>query len=241
MDAPRIANSDMILTNASGVHAIPISEHILALMFALSRSLQIHIRSQIDGKWERRGRVQELDGATMGLVGVGAIGEKTAEKAKALNMKVLGLRRHPERISPFVDRMFGPEHLHEMLSLSDWVVVTAAMTSETRGMIGEAEFNMMKPTGFIINIARGPIIEEKAMIQRLKEKKIAGAGLDVFETEPLPEDSPLWQMKNVIITPHSAGGTPKYMERLLDIFIQNLRRYQEGEPLINVVDKHLGY
>ncbi|MFC1532537.1 D-2-hydroxyacid dehydrogenase [Thermodesulfobacteriota bacterium] len=241
IDAPNVVNSDMILTNASGLHAIPISEHILALIFALSRAIQIHTRSQIRGKWERRGRVQEIDGAIMGLIGVGAIGEKTAEKAKGLNMRVLGLRRHPDRTSPFVDQMFGPDNLHELLSLSDWIVITAALTSETRGMIGEPEFKVMKPTSFIINIARGPIIQEKAMIMALMEKRITGAGLDVFETEPLPENSPLWGMKNVVITPHSAGFTPRYMERLLDIFTENLVRYQEGEPLINVVDKQLGY
>lgn len=241
LNEPKIADSDMILTNASGVHAIPISEHILALMLTLSRAIQIHIRSQINGKWERRGRVQEIDGSTMGLIGVGAIGEKTAEKAKGLNMRVLGLRKHPDHSSPFVDEMFGPERLHELLSLSDWIVITAALTSETQGLIGKPEFDVMKSTSFIINIARGPIIQENAMIQALMDKKIAGAGLDVFETEPLPKDSPLWNMKNVVITPHSAGGTPKYMERLLDIFTQNLIRYQNGEPLINVVDKQLGY
>ncbi len=183
----------------------------------------------------------EIDGATMGLIGVGAIGEKTAEKAKGLNMKVLGLRRHPERTSPFVDRMVGPDKLHDMLAVSDWVVITAALTPETQGMIGSAEFEAMKETAFILNIGRGPIIQEAAMVKALQEKTIAGAGLDVFEAEPLPEESPLWGMKNVVITPHVSGSTPKYMDRLLDIFIENLTRYQAGEPMINVVDKKLGY
>lgn len=241
LDAPEFANSDVILTNASGVHAIPISEHILALVLALSRAIPLHIRSQLSGKWERGGRVVEIDGATMGLIGVGAIGEKTAEKAKALGMKVLGLRRHPERTSPFVDRMVGPDKLHDILAVSDWVVITAALTPETQGMIGNAEFEAMKETAFIINIARGPIIQEPAMVKALQEKTIAGAGLDVFETEPLPEASPLWGMKNVVITPHISGSTPKYMDRLVDIFIENLKRYQAGEPMVNVVDKKLGY
>jgi len=241
LDMPEVAASDMILTNASGVHAIPIAEHILALMFALTRVLHLNMRSQVERRWVRRGRVQELDGATLGLIGVGAIGEKTAEKAKGLNMQVLGLRRNPERGSPFVDRMYGPDGLHDLLAAADWVAVTAALTAETQGMIGPAEFEAMKKTAFIVNIGRGPIIQEKALIRALEEGQIAGAGLDVFEEEPLPETSPLWDMKNVIITPHFAGVTPNYMKRLLNIFTENLRRYQASEPLINVVDKKLGY
>lgn len=241
LDMPDVVESDLILTNASGVHAIPIAEHILALMLSLSRCVHLNIRSQTERKWDRRGEVLELDGATMGIIGLGAIGEKTAEKARALNMRVLGLRRNPERSSPFVEKIFGPDGLHELLSQSDWVVLTAAMTSETKGLIGEAEFRAMKDTAFIINIARGPIIQEQAMIKALRERLIAGAGLDVFETEPLPEESPLWGMENVVITPHYAGATPKYMDRLLDIFTENLRLFQAGEPLINVVDKKLGY
>jgi len=241
LEAPEVAESDMILTNASGVAAIPIAEHILALMFVLARKIQFNVRAQTGRKWDRRGRMLELDGATLGLVGLGAIGEKTAEKAKGLNMRVLGLRRNPDRASPYVDRMYGPDGLLEVLSNSDWVAITAAMTAETEGMIGEEEFRAMKGSACIINIARGSIIREEAMIKALEEKWIAGAGLDVFEQEPLPEDSPLWEMKNVVITPHLAGSSPYYMDRLIRIFIGNLERFQAGEPLINVVDKKLGY
>jgi len=241
LDMPEVAESDLILTNASGVHAIPIAEHILALMFALSRGLHIKMQAQVKGEWKRGGRVSELDGATIGVIGVGKIGEKTAEKAKALNMKVLGVRRNPDRDSEFVDQMFGPDHLLEVLPECDWVAITAAMTAETTGMFGEAELKSMKDSAAIINIARGSVIQESVLIQALNEKWIAGAGLDVFETEPLPESSPLWKMKNVIITPHYAGATPYYVDRLLDIFLSNLKRYQAGEPMINVVDKKLGY
>jgi phosphoglycerate dehydrogenase-like enzyme len=240
-EAPEFRQSEVILTNASGVHAVPIAEHILALMFALSRGIHRSMRNQIEHKWERRGRMLELEGSTMGLIGVGKIGEKTAEKAKGLNMKVLGLRRHPDRLSPHVDRMFGPDGLMRLLEQSDWVVVTLAMTPKTTGMIGEAQFRAMKKTGYIINIARGAVIQENYLIKALQEGWIAGAGLDVFEEEPLPEHSPLWGMKNVIITPHYAGATPYYLDRLLDIFIDNLRRFQTGKPLMNVVDKELGY
>ena len=241
LDAPEVAESDMILTNASGVAAIPIAEHILALMFILARGIQHNIRAQTGRNWDRRGRALELDGATMGLIGVGAIGEKTAEKAKGLNMKVLGIRRNPDRASPFVDRMYGPDDLREVLGHADWVVITAAMTAETEGMIGAEEFKAMKESACIINIARGSMIRERDLIAALEEKRIAGAGLDVFEQEPLPEDSPLWDMKNVVITPHFAGSTPYYMDRLIEIFVENLKQYQAGEPLKNVVDKRLGY
>ena len=241
LDAPEVVDSDMILTNASGVHAIPIAEHILALMFTLSRMIHMNVRSQVNRKWERRGRVRELDGAAMGLIGVGSIGEKTAEKAKGLNMQVMGVRRNAGRKSPFVDHMYGPENLHEMLPRADWVVITAAQTSETMGMIGEVEFKIMKETAHIINIARGSIIREAFLIKALQEGSIAGAGLDVFEEEPLPEDSPLWDMKNVVITPHYAGATPRYMDRLIGIFTENLERYQSGDRLLNVVDKKIGY
>ncbi|MBW1709542.1 MAG: D-2-hydroxyacid dehydrogenase [Deltaproteobacteria bacterium] len=237
LDAPEVVQSDMILTNASGVHAIPIAEHILALMLTLSRGIQHSILRQAGHKWERRGRITELDGATLGLIGVGKIGEKTAEKAKGLNMRVLGMRR----ASPHIDKMYGPDGLKDLLEESDWVVITAALTAETMGMIGEEQFKAMKESAFIINIGRGPIIQEKAMIKALQKGWIAGAGLDVFEQEPLPEDSPLWDMKNVVITPHYAGATPHYVDRLIEIFTENLKRYQAGLPLINVVDKKLGY
>jgi len=236
-----VMKRDVILTNASGVHAIPISEHILSFMFAFARNLPRHMRSQVAGKWERLAEIKELEGTTVGLIGVGKIGEKTAEKAKALNMKVLGVRRNPQRTSSFVDRMYGPEGLHKVLARSDWVVVAAVGTAETHGLIGEPELAVMKKSAVVINIARGSVIQEKALIQALQENRIAGAGLDVFEKEPLSESSPLWQMPNVIITPHVAGGTPHYVDRLIDIFVENLKRYQAGDPLINVVDKELGY
>ena len=241
LNFPDLIEKDFILTNASGVHAIPIAEHILAMMLALARDFPYSFRKQRNHQWGRRGRVIELEGTTLGVIGLGKIGEKTAEKAKGLNMKVLATRRNPERSSPYVDRMYGTEGLQDLLSQSDWVVIAAPMTPETRGMIGEKELRSMKKSAHIINIARGSIIQEKVLIKALQEGWIAGAGLDVFEKEPLPEDSPLWDMENVIITGHFAGSTPFYFERVLEIFLENLRRYRSGEPLINVVDKQRGY
>ena len=239
--APEIANSDVVLTNGSGVAAIPIAEHVLTLMFTLSRNFHGFAKAQRDHEWFRGGHLGEVDGSTMGIVGLGAIGEKTAEKAQGLNMRVLGLRRDPTRTSPHVDRMLGPDGLFELLESSDWVVLASALTPETRGLIGEPELKAMKNTACLINIARGQIVQEEILIQALREGWIAGAGLDVFAHEPLPPDSPLWDMPNVVITSHRSGSTPHYNDRLVEIFIENLRRYRAGEPMINVVDKQLTY
>ncbi|MDD9940957.1 MAG: D-2-hydroxyacid dehydrogenase [Myxococcales bacterium] len=241
MRTPGFQDSDVILTNASGVHAIPIAEHVLALMFALSRRIHFFVKAQADGRWDRRGRLGELEGSTLGIVGVGAIGEKLAEKAKGLGMGVLGLRRDASRACPHVDRMFAPDGLHELLGKSDWVAIAAALTPETKGLIGPQELAAMKSTSYLINIGRGAIVDESALVQALEERAIAGAGLDVFEREPLPDDSPLWKMKNVIVTPHFAGATPHYVSRVMSIFVDNLERYQSGTPMRNLVDKKLAY
>ena len=238
---PEVAERNLIITNASGVHAIPISEHILALMFGLARDIQGALRDQIAHKWNRIHSVTELDGQTMCLLGMGSVGEKTAEKAKGLNMRIHGVRRHPSRSSLWADQVYGPEDFMEVFPQSDWIVITAPLTLETKGMIGEKELKAMKKSAYIINVSRGSILQEQALIKALQEGWIAGAGLDVFEEEPLPECSPLWDMKNVIITGHYAGRNPYYLDRLITIFVENLRLYQAGKPLINVVDKQLGY
>ena len=239
--APEVANSNVVLTNGSGVAAIPIAEHVITLMFSLARNFHGFARAQRDHEWYRGGHLGEVDGSTMGIVGLGAIGEKTAEKAQGLNMRVLGLRRDPTRTSPHVDRMLGPDGLFELLESSDWVVLASALTPETRGLIGEPELKRMKDTACLINIARGQIVQEEVLVQALQDGWIAGAGLDVFAREPLPPDSPLWDMPNVVVTSHRSGSTPHYNDRLVEIFIENLRRYRAGEPMINVVDKQLTY
>jgi phosphoglycerate dehydrogenase-like enzyme len=243
MRHPEIAARDFILTNASGVHAIQISEHILALLFAFARRLPQAMAAQLRGEWQREERqdIFELAGKTMVLIGVGAIGERTAALAAALDVRVIGVRRDPNVSAPGVEQMIGPERLADVLPEADFVVLTVPLTHETRHMIGERELRLMKPTAHIVNIGRGGTIDESALIRALAEGWIAGAGLDVFEKEPLPADSSLWGMENVIITAHYAGATPHYSERALAIFLDNLRRYKAGEPLRNVVDKGLGY
>jgi phosphoglycerate dehydrogenase-like enzyme len=238
-----LVEKDYILTNTSGLHAIPISEHILALILAFARDLPRAVKAQEQRKWLRHKSqdIFELAGKTLVLVGVGAIGERTAEIAAGLGMRVLGVRRNPAIPAPGVESMFGPAQLMDVLPLGDFVVLTIPLTKETKGMIGEPELRAMKPTAYMINIGRGGTIQETALLQALQGGWIAGAGLDVFETEPLPEGSPFWGMDNVILTSHYSGTTPHYAERGIAIFVDNLRRYQAGDPLHNVVKKDLGY
>ena len=241
---PEAAELDFVLTSTSGMHEIQVTEHIFALLLALGRRIDWSVRAQMRAEWmswDEKRDVFELADKTMVLVGVGAIGERTAQVAAAFDMRVVGVRRNPERSSAGVETMVGPDRLLDVLPEADFVVITAPLTEETRGMIGERELRALKPTAYIVNIGRGGIIAEGALVKALQEGWIAGAGLDVFEEEPLPEDSPLWGLENVIVTAHYAGITPRYDERAMAIFLDNLRRYKAGEPLRNVVDKKLGY
>jgi phosphoglycerate dehydrogenase-like enzyme len=241
---PEAAELDFVLTSASGVHTIPISEHILAFLLAFGRGFHHALRAQVRREWfsyEQQTGIFELVGKTMVLVGVGAIGGRTAELATALGMRVLGVRRDPTAGAPGVEAMYGPAQLFDLLPEADFLVLAVPLTHETQGMIGERELWAMKPTAHIVNVGRGGLVQEDALIRALQEEWVAGAGLDVFETEPLPEDSPLWGMDNVIITAHYAGANPYYTERAMAIFLDNLERYRAGEPLRNVVDKRIGY
>jgi phosphoglycerate dehydrogenase-like enzyme len=241
---PDVPDYRFTLTNASGVHAIAISEHIFALMLAFARQLHQAVRAQGSGQWshgEELGPITELAGKTMVLIGTGEIGGRTARLARGLEMRVLGVRRHPAVGAPCVEAMYGPDQLLEVLPKADFVVLAMPLTFETEHMIGEEELRAMKPTAHLINIGRGGTVDQMALVRALREGGIAGAGLDVFETEPLPEDSPLWAMSNAILTYHTAGTNPRYTERAMAIFIDNLCRYRAGEPMRNVVDKKLGY
>jgi phosphoglycerate dehydrogenase-like enzyme len=244
---PEVVKSPVIITSAGGVHPIPVSEHVIGLMLSLCRKLHFFVRNQTKRKWERDGadlmeQVEELSGKTVGVVGLGRIGNEVAKKAKCLGMKVIATKRNPNTPKPdYIDSLIHPKSLKELLAESDFVVITVPLTTETERMIGETQLRSMKKTSYLINVARGKIVQENKMIQALKEGWIAGAGLDTFEAEPLSHNSELWDMKNVIITPHVAGLTPYYFERLTDIFCANLNRFMRNEPLINVVDKTKGY
>jgi phosphoglycerate dehydrogenase-like enzyme len=241
---PEAADMDFVLTNVSGIHSIQVTEHIFAFLLAFARDFPQAIRAQERREWiayDQHQHLFELAGKTMLLIGVGAIGERTARVATALDVHVLGIRRDPTVGAAEVERMYGPDRLLDLLPRADFVVLTVPLTEETRGMIGERQLRAMKSTAYLVNVGRGGTVDEDALLQALREEWIAGAGLDVFETEPLPEDSPLWELDNLIITSHYGGVTPRYHERALEVFLDNLRRYEAGEPLRNVVDKGLGY
>lgn len=232
----------ILLTSANGVHAFPISETIFALMLGLTRKIHTYVRNQLTKTWDGANLNLEIHGKTIGIIGVGAIGKETAKIAKAFGMNVIGMR-HSGKPEEFVDHMYTPRQLHTMLPLCDYVVITLPLTKETRHLFGFQEFQLMKPSSFLINIGRGEIVVEEELIEALHEQQIAGAGLDVFAAEPLPKDSPLWDFENVIITPHTAGSTEDYDKRVIeDILIPNLKSYlEEKTPAINLVDYKKGY
>ena len=242
-----LAKSGVAITTASGIHAVPVGEYVMGVMLAFAKGLPGAIRAQAERTW-RPYLAEELYDKTLGIVGLGAIGGYVAKLAKADGMRVLAVRRSTKRRSTGegaglddVDELLPLADLPYLLSEADYVVIAVPLTAESRGLIGEQELRAMKPTARIINIARGPIIDEVALVRALKEKWIGGAALDVFEQEPLPPESELWGMENVILTPHISGGTPVYMERAVELFCDNLRRYLAGEPLRNTVQVERGY
>ncbi len=248
----------VMVTTSSGIHATPIAEYVLASMLAHRWQVPLWTRCQREhrwpsGRWDLFAR-PELRDSTVGILGYGSIGREVGRLAQAFGMRVLALRRSAGRQDEGYSvqrtgdpkgaipaRFFQPEQLRDLLAESDYVVVAMPSTPDTYHMLGEAELRAMKPTAYLVNIARGPIIDEAVLIRALTEGWIAGAGLDVFEEEPLPEDSPLWDLDNALLTPHVAGFSPRYDERAVDLFAVNLARYLAGEPLLNRVDRERGY
>ncbi len=249
----------VILTTSSGIHAPAMAEYILMMILAFAHHLPRMIEYQGRAEWPQQRWAmfvpQELRDATIGIVGYGSIGREAARLARAFGMRVLALKRRVDQpaddgwrlpdagdaAGEYAARLFAPDQLQAMLAECDYVVIAAPLTPETRGLLGAAEFRAMKREAVIINVARGGVIDEAALIDALRTRVIGGAALDVFEQEPLPADSPLWQLPNVILSPHVSGFTPHYDERALALFAENLRRYVAGEPLLNVVDVQRGY
>lgn len=238
----QLESKQIHVTSANGVHAFPISETIFALMLGLTRKLHAYVRNQQTKKWHHSNLKLEIHHKTIGIIGVGAIGKETAKIAKAFGMTVLGVR-NSSKSEEFVDEMYTAEQLHTVLPRCDYVVVTLPLTPKTNKMFGIEQFKLMKNTSFFINIGRGQIVVEQDLIDALQSEQIAGAGLDVFEKEPLSEDSPLWEFDNVIITPHTSGSTENYNKRVIhDIFIPNLKNYiTDKAPTINLLDYKKGY
>jgi len=238
---PDFTQRGIILTNPRGAADVGVSEHVFAMILAWTRGMNSSILSQKKRAWERV-PVTHLKGKTMGIIGLGSIGKEIARKAKhAFKMSVVATKRNPSQ-EENVDQLFSSDQMEEMLKVSDFVVVCAAMTDETRGLVNEVAFRSMKPEAFFVNIARGAIVDEAALIEALQNGWISGAGLDVFETEPLPEESPLWGMENVIISPHIAGLSGKSLADLrIGVFNENLKAYLQGMKLPTEVDKKVGY
>lgn len=241
---PDIKESDVLVTNSSGVHPVQISEHVLGLMIMLVRNMHTSFRSQMRKEWSRGEEllpINELAGQTVCIVGMGAIGERIAMLCKAFEMKVFGVVRNPDRTHISVDKFVSSSDLPSLLPESDFVVNCLPGTDETKHLFNSELFTKFKKGSFFVNIGRGTTVDETALIKSLQKGPLQGAGLDVFETEPLPQDSKLWEMANVIITPHYSGWSPKYAERMIDIFCQNLRAYLKNEKMPTLVNKELGY
>ena len=242
-------DSKIIITSASGIHATTICEYVFGSMLMFNWNWPQMIRLQErhiwarSASWYKLGR-RELVGQTLGIVGVGSIGRQVAKLGHAFGMRVLGMRHSLPangQADPDVDTYYSREQLHEMLGQSDYVVLSVPLTPATERLIGEAELRAMRPNAYLVNIARGRIVDEQALIRALKEEWIMGAGLDVTEEEPLPADSPLFSMPNVILTPHISGHSVHYEQRLAELFADNIRRFRAGEALHNRYDPARGY
>jgi len=217
------------LTSAAGAHAQPIAEQVLGYMLVFARRLDRAFEAQDRGAWERY-TGGELAGETLGVVGLGAIGRRTAEIASAVGMNVVGTKRDASVDLDVVDRIYPPEGLGEVLVDAGYVLVACPLTEETRGLIGREELGAMRDDAVLVNVARGEIVDQRALVGALQQRTIRGAALDVFETEPLPGDSPLWDLSNAIITPHNAGSTPRLPERIAEIFVGNHDAFADDEP-----------
>jgi phosphoglycerate dehydrogenase-like enzyme len=244
---PEMVASDVVLTNGAGLHSVSIPEHTIGLMLALARNIHQSVRIQAQRRWDRwgviafAGGVRELSGSNLAILGAGAIGLSLTKLAKALGMSVRVLRRRAGQPVEGADAVVGPESLLETLAWADFVVLATPLTAETRNLIDRRALAAMKSSAYLVNVARGEVIDDAALIDALGRGAIAGAGLDAFCEEPLPPESPYWELENAIVTPHVSGYTATYFNRVLDLFRENLRRWVAGEPLHNVVNKRLGY
>jgi D-2-hydroxyacid dehydrogenase (NADP+) len=246
---PELIERGIALTNGAGIASNAIAEQAIALMLAFCRNLHVALRLQVEARWDRPAvmagagtPLRELRESRVAVLGLGPIGRTIAEDVAALGATVRGLRRHPPTAAPPpFEAIVGPAGLDELLGWGDFVVLAVPHTAETDRLIGRREIGLMRPEAYLINIARGSVVDEGALVEALERGGLAGAGLDVFVEEPLPATSPLWHLPNVILTPHVAGATPQYLDRALGIFMDNLRRYLDGRPLRNLVDPVLGY
>ena len=239
---PELVASDVVVTNFSGVHAPNMAEHLVAMMLAFARGLPEIMRHQVRHEWHHAERgVFELGGQTLAVLGLGDIGNALAWRANALGMRVIGLKRRASDPPRGVERVFLPQELPALLAEADHVASCLPLTPRTHHLLGAAAFAAMRSSAYVYNVGRGAVIDQAALIDALQAGRIAGAGLDVTDPEPLPADSPLWDMPNVLITSHTSGGSPRYWERGIEVLLENIGRFRRDEPLLNVVDKREGY
>ena len=244
MAIPGFSDSNLLVTNCRETHVIPMADHVFAGILALAHSLPALFRDQqahvFDGDSYLTSTI-ELPGTTMGVLGMGDIGRAVARRAQGFDMEVYGVDIAAMEPPPGVKEVWPVERLDEMLAISDWLVITAPLTEQTRDLIDADRLRKLKPGCHIAIVSRGGIVNEEALIEALRSGAVAGAAIDAFTTEPLPTDSPFWEMRNVIISPHSSAGSPQLWKRRYDIAYDNLRRYVAGEPLRFICDKKLGY
>lgn len=247
LEHPLARSPKVVITTASGVHAIPIGEYVVGAILTFCKGFPAAVRTQPNRAWKDY-LSRELRGQTLGVLGLGAIGSSIVQLAKPFGVRILAMRRSAtERSSgaaaghPEVDELLPPSDLEYLLGESDYVAISMPLTNETHHLLGERELAMMKRSAYLINISRGPIVDEQALIAALREKTIAAAALDVFDQEPLPPESEFWDLPNVILTPHASGSSPLYMSRAIDILCDNAARFLKGEPLRNVMHAERGY
>ena len=239
---PELIESPVPVTNGRGVFKDSLAVFCMASILFFAKDLRRLVSSQEAGRWEQFDVVQ-IRGQVLGVVGYGEIGRETARLARSLGMKVVAVRRRAglSASDRDLERAYPPERLREMLGVSDYVVVSTPLTPETRGLIGDGELRAMKSSAVIINVGRGPVIVESALIAALTEKRIHGAALDVFDVEPLPEGHPFYKLDNVLLSPHSADHIVGWADSAMNQFIENFERFRNGQSLENVVDKKAGY
>jgi len=238
---PELVESAVVLTNGTGVFSPSLGEFALGAILYFAKDMRRLIRNQMNETWEPFD-VLMCAGQTVGIIGYGDIGHEVAARVRTLEMKVLAVKRHvPPHSDELADHIYGLGGILEMLSRSDYVVVATPLTQETKGMIGERELAAMRPTGVLINLGRGPVINEQALVQVLSQKRIKGAALDVFDKEPLPVGHPFYKLENVLLSPHCADHTADWLDNAMQFFLEQLQRFHAGAPLLNVVDKKLGY
>ena len=239
---PEFSESDVLFTSAKGTVGVHLAEHAMALLLGLTRGIATAIRNP---SWNQRMPIRnatwELAGLTMGIVGLGGTGRDLADRADGFGMRIIAVDPEDVEVPDNVEACGRMDRLYDLLEQSDVVAICAPLTTETEGMFDEKAFARMQNHALLINVTRGKIVDERALMEALRKGVIGGAGLDVTPQEPLPEDHPLWRMENVIVTPHAAGGSPNRMDRIVELFCENLRRILAGQPLLSVIDKSKGY